>query len=448
MSRHRLLVVAPAFPPHPSPATHRARFLARYAEEFGWSVNVLSVRPELYEEPPDRELERLVPDTISIVRVGALPAAATRLVGVGDLGIRSYAHLRAALRRIAREDPPDLLFFPGGPFYPFLLGAPMRREFGLPYVLDFTDPWVYPPMPGQERPWKKGYWASKIASALEPRAVRDAAHVLAVSEGTIDGIRSRYPDLPASRFSAAPFGFEPTDFEALRRHPRSAPPWPRDGNLHLVYVGAMLPHGYETLRALFRAVDELRSQAPALGQRLRLHFFGTTYDPNAVRGLVVPVAEEMGLGDVVTEHPRRIPYLDALGVLTAADGVLALGSTDHHYTASKIFPCILAERPLLAIYHEMSTVCDVMRESRAGELVTYGDVERAGDRVPQIRSALEAMFGQERRQRGAARLEALDQFSAREMSRHIFSVFDSLIAGRPARSRPAARPTRIASLHD
>lgn len=443
----RLLILAPAFPPHPSPATHRARFLTRYAPDAGWSVEVLSVRPELYAEPPDRELARLVPEGTRVTRVGALPLWLTRRLGVGDLGLRSYLHLRRALREICRRDPPDLIFIPGGPFYPFLLGAAMRREFGVPYVLDFTDPWAFPPMPGQERPWKKGYWASRIASALEPIAVRGAAHVLAVSEGTNDAIRARLPDVPADRFSAVPFGFEAADFDALRREARPNPYWNRDGNLHLVYVGAMLPHGYETLRALFRALSDLRRDEPALGDRLRLHFFGTTYDPNATRGLVEPVAEEMGLGDVVTEHPRRIPYVDALNVLTSADGILALGSTDHHYTASKIFPCILARRPLLAIYHAMSTVGEIVRESRAGELVTYDDDARAESRVGEIRAALRRMLTPGGYDPEAVRTDALDAYSARRLTAHILRTFDDVIADGRARSSAVEAPQPVAVGH-
>lgn len=420
----RLLIVAPAFPPHPSPATHRARYLCRYGPEAGWDVEVLTVDPKFYEEPPDRELEALVPPSATVERVPALSTRWTRRLGVGDLGLRSYLHLWRALRDRCRRDPPDVLFFPGGPFYPFLLGARVNAQFGLPYVLDFTDPWVYPPHPADAKPWKKGHWAYRLATALEPRAVRNAAHVLAVSDGTNDAIRRRYPDVPADRFSAVPFGFEAADFDELRRRPRVDRFWERDGNLHLVYVGAMLPNGYETLRALLRAVSQLRAEQPEFGERLRLHFFGTTYDPKATRGLVTPVATEMGLGAIVSEHPRRIPYVDALQVLTSADGVLTLGSSDHHYTASKIFPCILARRPLLAVYHEASTVCDVMRETGAGALVSYGDVERAESRVGAIAAALERLLSPGGYDPRAVRLGAIEAYSARATTRHIFDVFD------------------------
>lgn len=436
----RLLVISPAFPPHPSPATHRARFLARYSRENGWVVEVLAVDPRYYEESLDTELLRLVPDDLRVTHTPAWRASWTRRFGVGELGMRAYFPMRKVLREICRERRPDLIYIPGGPFYTFLLGADMREEFGIPYVLDYTDPWVLTPPARQRRPWRKAYWYWRLARWLEPRVVRNAAHILAVSDGTNRGIHVRYPDLPASRFSAEPFGFEGRDFDHLREHPRPNRYWRADdGNLHLASVGAMLPDGYETVRALFRAVNQLRREKPETFARIRLHFFGTTYDPAATDGLVMPVANEEGVADVVDEHPRRIPYVDALNVLTSAHGILALGSTQHHYTASKIFPAILARRPLLAVYHEVSTVCEIMRATRAGELVTYGDTERAAQRVGAIADALERMLAPGGYNAGTVRLDALRENSAERMSQNIFRTLDAF-AGRmavPDREEPA-----------
>jgi glycosyltransferase involved in cell wall biosynthesis len=421
-----VLIVAPSFTPSSNPPTQRVRFFARHLPTFGWRPRVVSVDPRFYEEPPDAEIASLVPPGLEVLRTRALPARVTRPFGIGDLGIRAYWPMRAALRDICRERRPALLFIPGPPWHTFLLGADMREEFGIPYVLDYIDPWVSA-AGADGRWWTKAYWYRRVAVALEPRAVRGAARITAVSDGTNEGVRAMYPALPASMFTGIPYGFEPSDFETLRRRPRPNGLWSAgDGALHLVSVGAMLPNGYETLRAVFAAIQLLRQTA--VGARLRLHFVGTTYEPTPRQRLVEPVAREMGLGDIVTEHPARVPYLDALNLLCSADGIVALGSSEAHYTASKIFPSILARRPLLAAYHAASSVCDVVRRACGGELVTYDDVDRASAQVPAIAAALTRMLTPGGYDPDAVRWDSFADFSAERMTERLARVFEAACA--------------------
>lgn len=423
-----VVIVAPSFAPSSNPPTQRVRFFARHLPTFGWRPIVLSVDPRYYEEPADPEIDALVPPGLEVIRTKALPASLTRRLGIGDLGIRAYAPMERALVRLCRTRRPDLLFIPGPPWHTFLLGPAMRDAFGIPYVLDYIDPWVSS-AGADGRWWTKAYWYRRVAVGLEPRAVRGAAHITAVSDGTNDGVRAHYPWLDASMCTGIPYGFEPTDFDVLRERPRPHAFWDSDdGLVHLVYVGAMLPNGYETLRAVFGAVRLLQERVPAFGGRLRLHFVGTTYEPVPRAPLVLPVAQEMGLGDVVSEHPARVPYLDALNLQCSADGILALGSSESHYTASKIFPSILARRPLLAVYHEASSVCDIVRRAQAGALVTYNDTVRAEQRVSEIADALEGLFAPGGYDPDAVRWMTFADYSAQHMTARLAAVFDACVS--------------------
>ena len=439
----RVLIVAPSYAPSSNPPTHRVRFFARHLPAFGWAPEILTVDGRHYEEPPDAEIDGLLPHDVPVTRVGALSASWTRKLGIGDLGMRGYFHLKRELRRAISRNRPDLLFLPGPPWHTMRLGPAMREEFGVPYVLDYIDPWVNA-IGDDGRWWTKAYWFRRMAIALEPRAARGASQIVAVSDGTNEGVRAWYPDIPADRFTGIPYGFEASDFDALRERPRPNPYWKSgDGNLHLVYVGAMLPNGYETLRAILGAVRLLREREPEFGERLRLHFFGTTYDPKAERGLVAPVAAEMGLAEIVDERPRRIPYLDALNVLCSADGILGMGSTERHYTASKIFPCILARRPLLAVYHAASSVCDIVNDARAGALVTYDDEARAGSRVEAIADALRRLHSPGGYDAEAVRWDSFEQYSAESMTRRLAAVFERATA--PATERATVRRPALAA---
>ncbi len=426
-----VIIVAPSFAPASNPPTQRVRFFARHLPQFGWTPTVLTVDPRYYEEPLDPDIESLLPKGLDVVRTGAWPASTTRRFGIGDLGIRAYTHLDRALRSLCESRRPDLIFIPGPPWHTFRLGPAMRTAFGIPYVLDYIDPWVNS-IGADGRWWTKAFWFRQMAIALEPRAVRDAAHLIAVSTGTTNSVRASYPDVPAERCSEVPYGVEPSDFSALRGRPARQAWWDAsDGNFHMSYVGAMLPRGYDTLRALFAGVSKLRREQPQLGDRIRIHFVGTTYDPSSPLPLVLPIARDMGLGDVVTEHPARVPYLDALNILCTSDANLALGSTEAHYTASKVFPMILARRPLLAIFHAASPTCDVVRQSHAGDLITYDDSHPAGGRVDAIAASLARIIAGEGYDPSQIDADVLGQYTAEAMTARLAAVFDGVVAGQP-----------------
>jgi hypothetical protein len=250
--------------------------------------------------------------------------------------------------------------------------------------------------PGGSPDWKSR--ASRALGAwLERPVIAAADGLMAVSTGTYESIQARLPRAATLPCAAIPYGFEPRDFEALSaRSPRPRRFDPHDGLVHLGYIGTVPPLGDETLRALFAALGQVRSHRPALAERARLHFFGTT--SRTGEGLperVLPLARAAGVADLVTEVPERLPYLEALALHRDATALLLLGSTEPHYTASRLFPVLQAARPIVAVFHAASSVVEILRAATAppfARLITYDDQARAEACVPQIASALEALL--------------------------------------------------------
>ena len=261
------------------------------------------------------------------------------------------------------------------PFYSALLGRLIQRRYGIPYGIDYIDPWVHA-WPGAGQRFSKGWASACLAQALEPWALRDAALVTGVAPEYARPMLERNPDVAERAVVAAmPYGGSELDMEWLRHHPRA--PYlfdPADGACHVVYAGAMLPNAYTVLERLCEAIMRLRQETPAVAARLRLHFVGTGRSPDDPSGHnVLPYIERFGLGGIVDEHPARIPYLDVLNHLQHASATLVLGSTERHYTPSKAFQAVQARRPILAVLHEASTAAAFLRQARAGHVVTFPD---------------------------------------------------------------------------
>ncbi len=435
----RVLMISPHFPPDTTAGAHRVRLLAPHLEEYGWQPTVLCVDPRDYEGSLDPELAALVPDSLAVRHCRALPVQSTRLFGVGDLGLRAYWGLRQASRWLLARERFDALFITLYPTYPALLGPALKRKFGLPFVLDYQDPWVgaWGKSVGGGtggRPDLKSRLSRRLADWLEPRVVRSTDALTAVSARTYEEIFERHPELADRPCATIPLGGEAADFATVRDDPKPTRFFAaEDGDFHLCYVGTLLPLGFETLRSVLAAVAKLKKRQPALYTRLHLHFFGTSNQTTiSTEPRVLPLASEFGIEDRVSEHAPRIPYLDALQVLTQASGVLMMGSSERHYTASKLYPGILAHRPLLAIYHAESTVTDLLAAAGRAptiRLVSYDDEARAEAHVEEIAGHLAAMIEAAHYRPEDVDEEKLAGFSARALAGRLAALLDRVSSG-------------------
>jgi hypothetical protein len=261
--------------------------------------------------------------------------------------------------------------------------------------------------------------------------VRDAALITGVAPLYYEEVLARNPHLRTTAVTAAmPYGGSERDFAVVEAQQRPATLFdPADGNVHLIYAGAMLPKAYAVLDRLFEGVRAARRHA-AVAAKLRLHFVGTGTSPTDREGFNVrPYVERHGLAGVVFEHPARIPYGDVLNHLRHSSGVLVLGSTEPHYTPSKAFQAVLSRRPVFAILHEASTAAGFLREAGAGPVVTFG--EGALPDVDVLADALEALVLRPDYSAERVNWAGCDAFSARASARALAAALDAAMAQRP-----------------
>jgi hypothetical protein len=431
----RVLMVSPHFPPDTSAGTHRVRLLAPHLTAFGWEPTVVTVDPSAYEGQLDPDLGQLVPASLRVVRVPAWPARLTRRFGLGDLGLRSLAGLRRVCGELLRDERFDALFITMYPTYPAMLGPGLKARHHVPFVLDYQDPWVSAwglDVGGGHNgtPDLKSRLTRSLAMRLEPGVVRDADALTAVSARTYEDVLARVPDARPRTCAAIPLGFEEADLEALRRSPRANPHFDaRDGLVHVCYVGTVLPKGVPVLRRVLMGVAEIRRSAPSLYARLRLHFLGTSNQrDNGSPPRVLPLARELGIEEIVTEVPGRLDYLDALNAQVTASALLLMGSTEPHYTPSKVFPALLSRRPIIAAYHDASNVLELLRAPGVdADVATFTDEASLDAIVPHVVRAV-GQLASGRRGIPVTSNDAIAAWSAKALAGRLAHVFDRVVS--------------------
>ena len=434
-----VLLVSPNFPPTNTPDMQRVRISLPYYRDFGWNPVVLAVEPAHAGRPEDPLLNETIPSDVPVHRVKALPASLTRKIGVGDVGFRAFTFLYREGCRIIREYNIDLVYFSTTVFWTMPLARMWKQKFGVPFVLDMQDPWVsdyYESRPKSNRP-PKYQFARRLHRRLEPWTMRKVDGITAVSEAYHQDLRARYPWITSDRCATIPFGATELDYQVAARSNGHNPYFQKgDGFIHGVYAGA-LGHATKqpTCLAICWALQMGLNEYPELFSKVRLHFVGTDYAMgDRAKPTIEPIAKLLGLEEYIQEDPHWAPYFTVLNLLKAADFLLIPGSDNPQYTASKVYPYILARKPLMAIFHSESSVVNVIRSTRAGDVIHFSSESHAE----------EVAYWLMRRWLDLLRKlpfepdtdwKVFEKYSAREMTRLQCELFDKVRGGAPQRAK-------------
>ena len=418
----RLALVSGHFPPSNLVGAQRARLWSRYLPEFGWDPIVVTGDPAEYEERPDPDLERLVAPGLRVLHARTLSTRPVRLVG--DIGIRSFWGCYRALVKMAKAGEIDFVVVTIPSNFLAPVGRLVHLRTGLPFGIDYQDPWVNP-WTGKEKRFSRAWASNCLAEILEPWSVRDAALITAMAPGYVAGMLGRNPGVAAtSELAYMPMGAAPEDYALVRRLGRA--PFlfdPADGRFHMIYAGALLPAGLVVLDAFLAGLRLLRERAPQIAAILRVHFVGTGTSPDDPQGhRVLPRARAAGVEEMVDEHPHRIGYVDTLNHLMHTSAVLVLGSTEPHYTPSKVFQAMLSERPVFALLHRDSTAVTMIRAFRVGEVLTLTEDELPAPET--VAAALQSFVDHPTYQADAVDRSLFEDYSARESTRQFAEALD------------------------
>jgi hypothetical protein len=375
--RPRVLCVAPRFAPANAADAHRLRLLLPHLCAQGWQIEVLAVDSRDVGTPCDPWLSERLPSGVPVHHVRAWPL---RGWGLNGLAQRAYLPLLRRGHEILARGGFGLVFFSTTEFLLHALGPAWQRRWGVPFCMDLQDPWVndyyreHPEVVPPGGRLKHGIM-DRIQRAVEARVTPVCSGFLAVSEPYLADLARRHgPDVSARPQLVAAFPAEPAEFDGLQRARQPA----RQGPAVWRYVGRGGPDMARAAAAFFEAWRSALDAGVVGADDIRLAANGTSYAA-AGRGekSLEPLARARGLSAQVSESPDRLGYREMLQALVDSDALVVFGSDDPRYTASKIYPYLLARRPLLVIVHEASPVARLIGAAQGAVCVTFGPATTA-----------------------------------------------------------------------
>jgi len=391
----KLLIISPHFPPSNAADMQRIRLVSGYLGENEIEVVILAVESDQVSAPKDDFLSSTVPAALDVQRTRALGIKWGKMPGLGTLSNRAIHALGRAGDKLLKAKPFDLVYFSTTQFGIHLLGPRWKQKFGVPFVMDYQDPWVndyYRNHPEVTPPGGRLKYSvvDRINRVNEPKVLRHCSGITSVSKAYPKQLESRYPWLRCMNWAdrkpsstgkkerqlpslIAPFPGDARDFSLIRESSIQQNVFdPSDGKIHWVYVGRGGEDMALALGGLFYGIRERLRNDPEMAKSLQLHFVGTSYAAaGSGKKTVLPIAEKFGLAAIVEEDPDRIPYSETLRCLLDADALIVPGSDDPAYTASKIYSYLLADKPMLAIFHKESSVTSLIETVGGGSVVSF-----------------------------------------------------------------------------
>ena len=376
MNPKSVIMLSYFFPPEGNAAVYRPlRFLKELVRK-GWRATVVCCDPYQYERHDPRLLSQ-VPENTEIVRVkgpdpwrafqtwrgvrverkisGSSPEEARQVVAGHHAPWRSK--LREAVRvaeawvyrpdiampwirpavtqiqELCRRSRPNVMWATIGPLSSGVAAYRASMVTGIPYVLDFRDPWG---LEYYQEEVRRPAWAKKIDNRIISEMFERAQAVVFLFESVAQAYLQAFPRaLEKAKIHIIPNGFE-GEVESFVHMPGD--------RCTILYAGTLSTYRYDTL---LDALVQLKRKDPARAKQLRLLFVGDN-----LRELIDRVAD-LDIPDLVEFIPP-VSYAEIRRLQQEAHALLVLGRMPgrkgHELVAgAKLFGYLQAGRPIIGI---------------------------------------------------------------------------------------------------
>lgn len=456
VARRRILLVSYHYPPSEATGAMRWQQLTRFAAEYGWQVDVVTLDPAELTRKDLKRLEILPATTrtfgvrqpkifaeklehalwlawkaVRPARKAAVPSTAPtppkttatdpaapepvyRWLGGPRTMVKGWtawmhnaqerAWSREAYRvglQVGRDTPPDIVISCGPPHMAaHLAGRRLAAELKVPYVMDLRDPWsLMPRLPAE---WAHPIWYAETRRA-ERRCVAAASLLVMNTPGATAAMQQLWP---GARIMTAMNGWDD--------EPLPSAVWP--AQFRVVYAGVIYMD--RTPRPFFRAVSMVQQELGLTPENFEIRLIGDvqSHDGTDVRQM----AREEGIERLVRVIPP-MPRREVLKEYAEAALLLSLPQDSEMALPSKVFEYMRFPAFVLAQSSPASATGSLVLEAGGHSLMP-----KELDATAQV---LRHAFGEFRAGRRPEPLAREGRYSRANEAAKLFAALDALVPG-------------------
>ncbi len=362
-----VLMVSYHFPPVGGAGVQRPVKFVKYLREFGWDPTVL-----VAENPSvpvfDPSLLKDLPEALRLIRARTLePAYAAKQSMAGQSAQSNWSPTRWVRRMVrgaaslALQPDPQVLWLPAAyraarkalaatphaailataPSYSnLLLGAWLKRQTGLPLVLDYRDEWDLSSHYLEHS--RRDVWSQTVQERMQRWILRQADAIVATTKRSTARLVERARQAGSRAFGACVYnGFDPCDFEVTHAIQSTIPPTDR---FRIVYTGTLW--NLTSIAPVVVALEQLAAEQPELARQIELVAVGRkTPEQSALLARLDQTAVRLVAVDYC-DHETAIAWMQS------ADALLLLltdGPGADRVAPAKLFEYLAVGRPILGV---------------------------------------------------------------------------------------------------
>jgi glycosyltransferase involved in cell wall biosynthesis len=261
------------------------------------------------------------------------------LLSIPDKYLGWYPSAMKAIDTLIKETgAPDIIYASASPYTSLIIASAVAKKYNIPWIAEFRDLW-------SDNHYRPKY---KIGQYIEKRTLRNASHIVTVSDNLANKLRKRYQKPISVVYNA----FDKYDFTFVKNSHSE-----KRTRLQIVYTGT-LHDEYQNLDPLVNAMRKSKQ----LQDRYKIFFYGDGFEKVKRKISALKL-------DHCFEFSSRVNRRLSLEKQCGADILLFLSWNDEKQNGiltGKLFEYIGASRPILAIGERREAASDIIVNNSFG----------------------------------------------------------------------------------
>ena len=363
----KILMIAYSFPPIAGGGVFRTLKFVKYLPTFEWQPIVLSIKKTKYKNM-DKSLLKEIPDIVKTYRTITLENKVYRHAG-SFFGFNPkwyqipcatffewYIFAVQKAKKIIKEEKPDVIYSTSPPITSLLIGLTLKQKIGLPWIIDFRDPWT--------QNFSKKYPSDahkKFEEKLEKKVLIHADKIIVNTEANRIDLLKKYPDITKDKCIVITNGYDPEDFEDVKKSKTSKFTIANVGS----FYGSMNPENF------LKAIQQLLTEKPNIKDKIKIVFAGHN-DKKTTNLLKTTELKE------IIDKKGYVSYKKSIEIMTNSDILLYILPSNNRdaerVLAQRIFNYLAAQKPILGLVPDGESA-NLIKKTNSGVVVDPQNIE-------------------------------------------------------------------------